>query len=204
MNIEKWMNRTYPIFKESELLGSVLEKVREYGLSTIITTSQNGRLSGIVSVDEIDSNDYEGELAGIVREPAFYCTESDFIEDAALILIESHDYLLPVVDEELIVTGVISVFEILEGLMELTAMDKPGARISISLVDKPGALRDVVDFLADKEINILSIITASGDSEGTKWVVIRTDETDIQYIAGILEENGISFETISEEEGFGV
>ncbi len=34
--------------------------------------------------------------------------------------------------------------------------------------------------------------------------MIRTDETDIQYIAGILEENGISFETISEEEGFGV
>jgi len=72
VNIEKWMNRTYPIFKESELLGSVLEKVREYGLSTIITTTQNGRLSGIVSVDEIDSNDYEGELAGIVREPALY------------------------------------------------------------------------------------------------------------------------------------
>lgn len=204
MNIEKWMNRTYPIFKESELLGSVLEKVREYGLSTIITTTQNGRLSGIVSVDEIDSEDYTKELAEIVREPAFYCTESDFIEDAALMLIESHDYLLPVVDEEFVVTGVISVFEILEGLMEFTAMDKPGARISISLVDKPGALRDVVDFLADKEINILSIITASGDSEGTKRVVIRTDETDIQYIAGILEENGISFETISEEEGFGV
>jgi acetoin utilization protein AcuB len=203
VNIEKWMNRTYPIFKESELLGSVLEKVREYGLSTIITTTQNGRLSGIVSVDEIDSEDYTKELAEIVREPAFYCTESDFIEDAALMLIESHDYLLPVVDEEFVVTGVISVFEILEGLMEFTAMDKPGARISICMVDKPGALRDVVDFLAEKEINILSIITASGDSEGTKRVVIRTDETDIQYIAGILEENGISFETISEEEGFG-
>ncbi|HOZ98787.1 ACT domain-containing protein, partial [Mesotoga prima] len=134
----------------------------------------------------------------------FYCRDSDFIEDAALMLIESHDYVLPVVNDDFVVVGAIGVFEILEGLMEFTAMDRPGARISIILEDKPGALRDVVDFLAEREVNILSIITSTAESKEFKRVVIRTDESDISLIADILGEKGISFESISEEEGFSV
>ena len=45
-------------------------------------------------------------------------------------LIESHDYVLPVVNDDFVVVGQF-VFEILEGLMEFTAMDRAGARISI-------------------------------------------------------------------------
>ena len=119
-------------------------------------------------------------------------------------LIESHDYVLPVVNDDFVVVGAIGVFEILEGLMEFTAMDRPGARISIILEDKPGALREVVDFLAEKEVNILSIITSTAESKEFKRVVIRTDESDISLIADILGEKGISFESISEEEGFSV
>lgn len=204
MQIDKWMNRTYPVFSEKDTVDNAIENRKSFGISTVITVDSEGRLSGVVDIDDLTELPSATLLGESVKEPVLYCTETDFIEDAALMLIESHSYLLPVVDEDFVVTGIIGVFEILEGLMEFTAMDRPGARLSIVLTDKPGALRDVVDFLAEKEINILSIITAPAEIEGQKRVVIRTDETDIQYIAEILEENGISFESISEEEGFGV
>jgi len=204
MNIDKWTNRTYPVFDENRSLKEILTETKKIGLTTIISVDKEGRLSGIARLDEILESDISGLLSGVISEPVFYCRDSDFIEDAALMLIESHDYILPVVNDDFVVVGTIGVFEILEGLMEFTAMDKPGTRISIVLDDKPGALRDVVDFLAEREVNILSIITSASESEDSRRVVIRTDESDISTIAEILQEQGIPFESISEEEGFSV
>ncbi|NLT46407.1 MAG: ACT domain-containing protein [Thermotogaceae bacterium] len=204
MNIDKWTNRTYPVFDENRSLEETLAEAKEIGLTTIFSVDKEGRLSGIARLDEISECDISGLLSGVISEPVFYCRDSDFIEDAALMLIESHDYILPVVNDDFLVVGAIGVFEILEGLMEFTAMDKPGTRISIVLDDEPGALRDVVDFLAEREVNILSIITSASESEDSRRVVIRTDESDISMIAEILQEQGISFESISEEEGFSV
>jgi len=204
MNIDKWTNRTYPVFDENRSLKEILTETKKIGLTTIISVDKEGRLSGIARLDEILESDISGLLSGVISEPVFYCRDSDFIEDAALMLIESHDYILPVVNDDFVVVGTIGVFEILEGLMEFTAMDKPGTRISIVLDDKPGALRDVVDFLAEREVNILSIITSASESEDSRRVVIRTDESDISMIAEILQEQGIPFESISEEEGFSV
>jgi acetoin utilization protein AcuB len=204
MNIDKWTNRTYPVFDENRSLKEILAETKKIGLTIIISVDKEGRLSGIARLDEILESDISGLLSGVVSEPVFYCRDSDFIEDAALMLIESHDYILPVVNDDFVVVGAIGVFEILEGLMEFTAMDKPGTRISIVLDDKPGALRDVVDFLAEREVNILSIITSASESEDSRRVVIRTDESDISMIAEILQEQGIPFESISEEEGFSV
>ncbi len=204
MNIDKWTNTTYPVFDENRSLKEILAETKKIGLTTIISVDKEGRLSGIARLDEILESDISGLLSGVVSEPVFYCRDSDFIEDAALMLIESHDYILPVVNDDFVVVGAIGVFEILEGLMEFTAMDKPGTRISIVLDDKPGALRDVVDFLAEREVNILSIITSASESEDSRRVVIRTDESDISMIAEILQEQGIPFESISEEEGFSV
>ncbi|MGC9321885.1 MAG: ACT domain-containing protein [Kosmotogaceae bacterium] len=204
MNIDKWTNRTYPVFDENRSLKEILAETKKIGLTTIISVDKEGRLSGIARLDEILESDISGLLSGVISEPVFYCRDSDFIEDAALMLIESHDYILPVVNDDFVVVGAIGVFEILEGLMEFTAMDKPGTRISIVLDDKPGALRDVVDFLAEREVNILSIITSASEREDSRRVVIRTDESDISMIAEILQEQGIPFESISEEEGFSV
>ncbi|PZC52710.1 MULTISPECIES: ACT domain-containing protein [unclassified Mesotoga] len=204
MNIDKWTNRTYPVFDENRSLKEILTETKKIGLTTIISVDKEGRLSGIARLDEISERDIPGLLSEVISEPVFYCRDSDFIEDAALMLIESHDYILPVVNDDFVVVGAIGVFEILEGLMEFTAMDKPGTRISIVLDDKPGALRDVVDFLAEREVNILSIITSASESEDSRRVVIRTDESDISMIAEILQEQGIPFESISEEEGFSV
>jgi len=204
MNIDKWTNRTYPVFDENRSLKEILTETKKIGLTTIISVDKEGRLSGIARLDEILERDISGLLSEVISEPVFYCRDSDFIEDAALMLIESHDYILPVVNDDFVLVGAIGVFEILEGLMEFTAMDKPGTRISIVLDDKPGALRDVVDFLAEREVNILSIITSASESEDSRRVVIRTDESDISMIAEILQEQGIPFESISEEEGFSV
>jgi len=47
----------------------------------------------------------------------------------------------------------------------------------------------------------LSIVT-SPEGESKKRVIIRTDETNLKEIVEVLQSNNISFETVTEEEGF--
>lgn len=203
LTVDKWLNRAYPIFSKDNTVSWVMEEKKNFPLSTVILKNDDDTLFGSVRSETIDSSPFDTVLKNISEAPSYYCYTTDFIEDAVLLLIESHDFVLPVVSAGMKLVGVITVFEILEAMMEFTSMDQPGARISMVLEDQPGALRKVVDALAEKEINISSIIT-SGSSDGLRNVIIRTQESAIGEIAVVLGENGIVFEAVTEEEGFGV
>lgn len=203
MTVDKWLNRAYPIFSKDNTVAWVLEEKKNFPLTTVILKNKDDTLFGIVRSESIERAEPDTILRDIAEPPSYYCYPTDFIEDAVLLLIESHDFVIPVVSANMELLGVVTVFEILEALMEFTSMDQPGARISIILKDKPGSLREIVDALAEREINITSIITSSTNEEQKK-VIIRTEESDIREIASILEDNNILFEAITEEEGFGV
>lgn len=203
MTIDKWLNRAYPIFSKDNTVDWVFEEKKNFPLTTVILKNKDDTLFGIVRSENIERSEPDTLLKDIAEPPSYFCYTTDFIEDAVLLLIESHDFVIPVVSANMELVGVVTVFEILEALMEFTSMDQPGARIAIVLKDKPGALREIVDALAEKEINITSIITSPND-EAQKRVIIRTEESDIREIASILEDNKIIFEAVTEEEGFGV
>jgi acetoin utilization protein AcuB len=138
MNICKWTNRTYPLFSDDCTVGEILSDRKSAGLTYVISVDSDGRLAGVARVDDIKDVDPATPVSEVITDPVFYCRDSDFIEDAARMLIESHDYVLPVVDDDFLVVGANGFFEILEGQIEFTAMDKPGTRVSVILEDKPG------------------------------------------------------------------
>ncbi len=203
MIVKKWVNKAYPIFETEQKIADVFAEKEEFSLSTVVIKDENGYLAGVIRKKDLKSFDPEQKLGDVASDVTYYCFDNDLVEDAVLLLIESHDFVVPVVNEHLILKGVITVFEVLEALMEVTSMAIESVRITFSLPDKPGFLKKIVDVLADEEINILSLITTP-DEEGKKTVIIRTEKMNSEYIAGILEENEINFDSVSEEEGFSV
>ncbi|OAA30888.1 hypothetical protein AT15_09400 [Kosmotoga arenicorallina S304] len=201
MEVGKWVNRAFPVFSSQDSVSDVLKAEEKYDFSTVVVHDEAGKLLGSITKKELKNHNPDTKLAEIAKEPEYFSYETDIIEDVVLMLIESHDLVIPVVSSDMTLRGVITVFDILEALMEFTSMDQKGVRISVILGDKPGALKKVVDLLADNEINILSIVTSPGEG-GKKNVIIRTSETDIGEIAGIFNSNGIEYDSIMEEEGF--
>ncbi|AKI97865.1 CBS domain-containing protein [Kosmotoga pacifica] len=201
MRVSKWINRAFPVFSSEQSVSDVMKVAEEYNLSTIVVHDDAKKLLGVVKGKQLVEYDSEVKLADIVEEPEYFSYDTDIIEDVVLMLIESHDLVIPVVSEDMTLKGVVTIFDILEALMEFTSMDQKGVRISVILNDRPGALKKVVDLLADHEINILSIVT-SPEEDGKKNVIIRTSETDIGEVANILDSNDIEYDSIIEEEGF--
>jgi len=201
MEVSKWINRAFPVFSSQDSVSDVLKVEEKYDFITVVVHDEAGKLLGVIKRKELANYASEKKLAEIVKEPEYFSYDTDIIEDVVLMLIESHDLVIPVVSGDMNLKGVITVFDILEALMEFTSMDQKGVRISVVLGDKPGALKRVVDLLADNEINILSIVTSPGE-DGKKNVIIRTSETDVGEIASIFNENDIEYDSIMEEEGF--
>jgi len=201
MTVSKWVNRAYPVYRGSETVEKVAREEKTLGFSTIVVMDDNDKLLGTVSAERISGEDRSKKLEEFIVESPYFCLVDDYIEDAVLMLIESRDFVLPVIDDKSRVLGAITVYEILEALMEFTAMDRSGCRISMLLEDVPGSLKGVVDALAESEINILSIVTTTQE-DSRKRVVIRTSDTDIGKIAEALEGSTAMLESITEEEGF--
>ncbi len=201
MTVSKWINRAYPVFRSSDSVKDVLKEKDVLGLSTIVVKDAEDKFVGAISIERLGEENLGEKLETLDIETTYFCFSDDYVEDAVLLLIESRDFVLPVIDDTSRVLGVITVYEILEALMEFTAMDRSGCRVSILLDDVPGALKTVVDALAESEINILSIVTTTYE-DSRKRVVIRTSDTDIEKIAQALEDSEAILESITEEEGF--
>ncbi|MDK2950651.1 MAG: acetoin utilization protein AcuB [Kosmotogales bacterium] len=201
MTIEKWLNKFYPVFNKDDKVSSILEEKKMLPLKTILIKDDSNKLYGTLNIETLKENDKNKIISEVADDVLYYCYEDDYIEDAALLMIESHDFTLPVINRKGEISGVITVFEILEALMEFTSMDQPGLKVSLLLKNEPGSLRKVVDAFADIEINILSIMTSSV-KDNEKRVVIRTEERDISEVRNILDEININYESITKEEGF--
>ncbi len=201
MRVENWMTKSAPTIKTGSTVKDALKVMDTYGFPGIIVVNENGEFSGIVKKRDIFDKSADETIDDFLILPELYIGPEDHIEEAFLVFMEHNEDFIPVVDDDLKVQGIITLQDILESMIEITAMDEPGTRISLVLPDVPGALRKIVDALAENRINILSLLTFR-ESEDKRRVVIRIDSMDSEAVAGLLRDYGIEYDEIIKEEGF--
>ncbi len=200
MKASRWVSTFFPMVKANDTVTVALHEMRKYITDYCIVVDEDNKFDGIVHRNTIKEAGLEDKVEDYVVFPDFYVLEDSTIEEAAMMLIENNEKILPVVNSNAEVVGVLSTQEVLEAMTEMSAMDEPGVRVNIILPDKPGELKKVLDVLANNRLNILSILTIKdGDS---RQVSIKLDSKDAESIANILELYDIKYETLVEEEGF--
>ncbi|HOP82551.1 MAG TPA: CBS domain-containing protein [Fervidobacterium sp.] len=200
MRAVRWVNTFFPKVKNSSPISEALHEMRKYSTDYCVVIDEDGKFDGLIHKSIIKEVEMEEKVEGYNIFPDFYIVEDSTIEEAAMMLIENKETILPVVNSNGEVVGVLSIQEVLEAMTEIAAMDEHGIRINLTLQDKPGELRKVIDVLANNKINILSILTLKDD--GSRLVSIKVDSKDAESVAGILEVYEIPYESIVEEEGF--
>jgi acetoin utilization protein AcuB len=198
--VKHWMNTDFPLISVKATVHEALNQMRKYRTDYCVTVDEEGKFTGFVYKNSIANVDFESKVEDYVVFPDFFTYEDSYIEEAALTFRESQERCLAVVDLDMKVKGVITLTEVLEAFVAITAMDEPGIRILLMLQDKPGELKKVLDVFALNNINVLAVNTIKRD--GSRSVSIKLDANEPKQIERLLKEHGIQFLKIVKEEGF--
>jgi acetoin utilization protein AcuB len=96
------------------------------------------------------------------------------VEEAALTLLERNIGCLPVVEEGALV-GIISDRDIFRALVDISGVRHGGHRISLTVADTPGTIREVTDLVRRHGFRLQGLLTSyEGVPAGMRRVVVRT------------------------------
>lgn len=110
------------------------------------------------------------------------------IEEAAVLMRRHKIGGLPVVEQGAVV-GVITESDIFDAFIDLMGLHRGGARLTIQLEDRVGALDEVVRTIRQCDINIHSL--AAYPMNGIGQVVVRVDTPYPLHLVQTLSEHGI-------------
>lgn len=110
------------------------------------------------------------------------------VEEAAVLMRQHKIGGLPVMDQGTLV-GIITESDVFDAFIDLMGLRRGGARLTIELEDRVGALDEVVRAIRDCDVNIRSL--AAYPVNGVGQVVVRVDTPYPLHVVQTLTERGI-------------
>ncbi|MDI3472553.1 MAG: acetoin utilization protein AcuB [Thermotogaceae bacterium] len=201
MLVKNWMKKDVPFVK----IGTNVKKAFEMTdplLPVAILIDEDENFLGIIDFNKVSHKFSKEDVSKYAICTDYYVYLDDHIEHAAILLEESKESFLPVFDEKTNKpVGIISVYDMLDALVHLTAFEEKGIELIFSLKDIPGQLKRIVDLMYENDINILSVLTYRKANEDQRKLFIKVNAIDLKKVKKIFENSELSLESISFEEG---
>ncbi|MCD6238188.1 MAG: CBS domain-containing protein [Thermotogae bacterium] len=198
MRVENWMERDFSTIDKGATVRKAKEYLEEEGTPFLIVVDEKGKFEGILDKNSLINTFGDEEIEEYLTLLPITAMENDYLEEIAMLMMDNHIPILPVVDDDEKVIGVITDFEILNALLELSGIEEHGIRITVNLKDKPGELKKVLDILSAHNLNVISVLTYRR-SQSKRTVMIRVSGNSVEEIARILKANEIDYEDVSED-----
>lgn len=142
----------------------------------------------------------EAPVSTIMSDSVITAGPLDPVEEAARLLRARRIGSLPVLDGDSLV-GIVTVTNLLDAIIALTGLEKPGGRLTLSLVDESGQLARLTQCVADAGLNIRSVLTyyehetsdpedVSPDEASRLRVILRVDTMNVRILANKLRDEG--------------
>ncbi|WP_027108186.1 CBS and ACT domain-containing protein [Lacticigenium naphthae] len=169
-----------PIVKDDQLVGLITEGIVQQHSPSRATSMSIHEMNYLLNRTRVEQ---------LMEKTVITTSKDTLIEEAALIMREKDVSVLPVVDENNHVVGIITEKDIFSALIDLTGYNDPGARLVISISkDQVGVLEKITTILAEANIGISHLFV---QHPGEKIeVTIQIDHTETEEVEKILEANG--------------
>ncbi len=137
--------------------------------------NKNGELVGIVSERDLLIVSSEHEIAPkdtslkdpvskIMTRNVKTCSSKEPIEDIAKRFLKQNIGSMPVIDNSKLV-GIVTAKDFLKAIEKITGGELETTRIEIEVENQPGALAKLLNFLAERNINVNGVMTSWVDSD---------------------------------------
>lgn len=171
--------RRFPVVKGRRLVGVVT-------WTDLMRASPSPATS--LTVWEIPYLLMKAPISEVMTRDVITVAPSATIEDAAVLMRRHKIGGLPVTDQGAVV-GVITESDIFDAFIDLMGLHRGGARLTIRLEDRVGALDEVVRTIRQCDVNIHSL--AAYPVNGIGQVVVRVDTPYPLHLVQTLTEHGI-------------
>jgi len=151
---------------------------------------ENEKIVGIVTdrdlrlaTSRLTKHPYEVsvEVVKLMSQPVQTVNPFDPIETATRTMRELKIGCLPVVDNGKLV-GIVTGMDLLDALLLLTGIHQPSGRLDVRLPDRSGELARLTALLADRKINIHSILTYPEKDHKIR-LVLRVGTIEMKILA---------------------
>ncbi|MEF3255445.1 MAG: CBS and ACT domain-containing protein [Deferribacterales bacterium] len=176
--------RRLPVVKDGKLVGIITEKdIKTFSPSKAST----------LDIYEMHNVLADTTVETVMSKKVISVSPDDPIEKAALILRDKRIGGLPVVDDKGKLLGLITAIDVFDLFVEAMGMRIPGARISIVLDDKPGALLEMTKIIKSHDLNIVSLATFFLKDQSKRDVVIRVSGNAVDIEKAVEDLKGSGF-----------
>jgi acetoin utilization protein AcuB len=208
MRISERMNKEVVTINRNDTLETAMKTMRDKGIRHLPVVDK-GKLVGLLSHSDV-RRAMPSQISTLGVHEATYLFDrvkvkdalpdhqklvsvgsDDFIEEAALLMRSYKIGSLPVVDTGGALVGIVTESNIFDAFVELLGVRSFGSRLSLELVDKPGALAEITDIFKRFDVNIVRIAMFPPGEGALYEAVIRLDTSDIEPIVEMLRLHGI-------------
>jgi len=172
--------RRLPVVAHGKLVGIVTEKDLRESPSLKATS---------LSIFELNYLLAKTPVSEVMTKDPITVTPDTTIEEAAVIMRDNQISGLPVVDDGKIV-GIVTETDIFDMLVKLLGF-RNGARFTLHIENRVGAVADLAGIFKDLGINIISIVAFEEEREEEGNVVVRVDTKDTEKVVSALKSAGI-------------
>ena len=188
MFVSDWMTRKVITVSPDDSIAEAAKMTKEKGIKHLPVV-QGEKLKGILS--DRDIKEYvpskatsldvfelhyllaKTKVKEIMKTHVYTTTPDAPVEEAAMLMLDKKIGCLPVLEDNKLV-GIISDRDIFQVLVDITGVRHGGHRITVTIEDRPGSVREVADIIRKHGFSLQSILTSyERVKPGHRNVVIR-------------------------------
>ena len=113
-----------------------------------------------------------------------------FLEEGAKLMADNEVGVLPVVDDNNKVIGIITDKDVFVAFAQIMGYRSRGTRFVVSCPDQPGTLAKVSQLFAEEDANMENIAVYHSEERGTELVVKATGTVSVETMSKVLSDNG--------------
>lgn len=171
------------------IVSDALEVMERYHISGVPITNKDGKLVGIITNRDIRfEKDTSKKINEVMTKDNLVTATQDISMDEALEIMKEHKIeKLPLVDENYMLSGLITIKDIEKSIQyPNSAKDSSGRLLSGAAVGVTEDMMERVDALVKAKVDVIVVDTAHGHSQGVIKAVkrIKTEYPDLEVIAG--------------------
>lgn len=180
-----------PIVKDGHMIGLITEEIISDNSPSTATS---------LSIHELNYLLTKTTVGDIMRTKVPTIGPEDLLEEAASRMRDLKVGVLPVVQHENQIVGIITDKDIFSAFIDLLGYNNKGSRVVIDIPeDHPGILEDITNILAEAKVSINQIAVYRKDT--FTQIVIQMDSENTNSIQEILTTSGYTVSSAVYKEG---